>query len=67
MNDCPCRPCISPKRREGCHGVCKEYIDWRAGKDVEAQRKCQEKTVDAVFAEGAVHRKIRHYRRGGKR
>ena len=66
MFDSPCRYCIPPKRREGCHGVCGEYANWRAEKNVEAQNKCQGKEADAVLAEKARERKRRHYRRGGK-
>lgn len=66
ISNSPCRYCISPKRREGCHETCKEYTDWRADLDAQAQRRYQEKAADAVLAERAKERKIRHYKRGGK-
>lgn len=66
MSDNPCRYCVSPKRNEWCHGVCKEYTDWRAEKDVEARKRYQDTEADVVLAQGAMKRKIRHYRRGGK-
>lgn len=28
VNDSPYRYCTPPKRREGCHGACKEYTDY---------------------------------------
>lgn len=56
----PCRYCTPPKRREGCHGTCKEYIDWRADLDIQAQRKRQGEAANAVLAEGARERKRRY-------
>lgn len=29
-NQAPCKDCIPPKRQIGCHGYCKEYIEWKA-------------------------------------
>lgn len=26
--NCPCRPCVAPKRHPGCHGTCPEYKEW---------------------------------------
>jgi len=66
MSKCPCRYCTPPKRQEGCHGTCKEYIDYRTDLDVQAQRRYQEGAADVILAEGAKERKIRYYRRGGK-
>lgn len=66
ISNTPCRYCTPPKRQEGCHGTCKEYIDYRADLNAQAQRRCQEEAADAVLAERATERKIRHYRRGGK-
>ena len=65
-NDSPCLYCTPPKRNEWCHGTCKEYADYRAYLDVQAQRRYQEKAVDAVLAEGAKERKIKYYKKGGK-
>jgi hypothetical protein len=28
MTPCPCKNCVAPKRHSGCHGHCKEYIEW---------------------------------------
>jgi hypothetical protein len=64
--DSPCRYCVPPKRNEWCHETCKEYADYRADLDTQARRRHQEGAVDAVLAEGAKERKIRHYKRGGK-
>lgn len=60
MAECPCRYCTPPKRREGCHGACKEYIDWKADFDAQTQRRRQEEAADAILAEGAKNRKTRY-------
>lgn len=26
---CPCKECIAPKRKPGCHSTCPEYKEWR--------------------------------------
>lgn len=26
--DTPCRYCVAPKRRPGCHSTCPEYAEW---------------------------------------
>lgn len=67
MAECPCRYCTPPKRREGCHGTCKEYIDYRADLNAQAQRRYQEGEVDAVLAEGATERKTRFAKRYHRR
>lgn len=66
VSDSPCRYCTPPKRNEWCHGTCKEYADYKVNLDSQARRKHQEREVDAILVEGAIERKIRHYRRGGK-
>lgn len=66
MTECPCRYCTPPKRTEDCHATCKEYVDWRLEKDVEVQKKYQDKSADAFLAEKTRERKRIHYRRGGK-
>lgn len=66
MADTPCRDCVPPKRQEGCHGRCKEYIDWRVDLDAQAQRRRREEEANGILAESAMERKRRHYRRGGK-
>ena len=32
----PCRYCVAPKRKPGCHATCPEYTDWNT---VELERK----------------------------
>lgn len=66
INDNPCHHCVPPKRNEWCHATCKEYIDWKANLDAQAQRVYRERMADVILAEGAMERKRRHYRRGGK-
>lgn len=66
ISDSPCRYCVPPKRNEWCHRTCKEYADYRADLDAQAQRKHWEEAADTILAERAKERKIRHYRRGGK-
>lgn len=65
VNDNPCRYCTPPKRQEGCHGTCKEYIDYRVNVDAKAKKKRQENAADAVLAENSRKRKIRYHRRKG--
>lgn len=33
MRECPCRPCVPPKRNSTCHSECKEYKDWKTEHD----------------------------------
>ena len=28
MNKCPCKGCVAPKRKPGCHSICPEYIEY---------------------------------------
>lgn len=65
IGDSPCRYCTPPKRNERCHGVCKEYADWKADIDAQAYRKHQEEEVNGILTEGAKERKRRYYKRGG--
>ena len=32
-NDCPCIPCVPPKRCPTCHATCPEFATWREKKD----------------------------------
>ena len=31
MSNAPCKDCVAPKRHLGCHGECKEYIEFKKG------------------------------------
>lgn len=40
--DCPCIPCVPPKRHINCHGGCPEFAEWQA----------QEAAKNALIAAG---------------
>ena len=62
---CPCKDC--ERRTMTCHGVCREYQDWK--KEVEARnaiRNADRKRFDTMSEskKKAIWRKLRYDRRG---
>lgn len=62
-SDCPCKGC--DRRTVTCHGVCREYQDWK--KEVEARnaaRNAEMKRLDTMSnaKKKAIWRKLRYSR-----
>lgn len=57
----PCRYCVAPKRKPGCHATCPEYAAWF---QQELERK---ETIKRNKAKEVTHRKrFMEYKKGKK-
>lgn len=58
VKESPCHWCVPPKRYPGCHGKCKNYLDWKASEQEknDARRKRREQEA-AVYASYKPRRK----------
>lgn len=45
---CPCKVCVAPKRQPGCHGFCKDYLEWNAEHQQELAKIRKEKMENGV-------------------
>lgn len=49
MGVCPCKGCVPPKRTLGCHGKCKEYIEWREKYEKEKNNENLGEEIDRYY------------------
>ena len=51
------------RRRAGCHGECKEYLDYRAERDAMLEKRYHDNCADEVVSEGRAKARASYYRR----
>lgn len=60
----PCYGCVEPKRHEGCHSRCEEYLAWVAKREQIKARKAETITLENAIHDvhAAGYRKTTKYR-----
>ena len=48
-NQNPCRYCVPPTRKPGCHSRCPEYIAWKKDHDEVKERIRKEKEKEQLY------------------
>lgn len=48
--DCPCRSCIAPKRKPGCHATCPEFAEFSETRGKKKQAEKEARKNDAYFS-----------------
>lgn len=61
--ECPCRNCLPPKRRKGCHGGCLDWETWH-DKIVQAAANYRKKKHNVSMVEEYDVKKFKRLRRG---
>lgn len=64
--DCPCKDC--DRRTVTCHGMCREYQDWKKEEEKKkAAREAERKRFDTMSSakKKAIWKKMRYNRRPG--
>ena len=63
-NTCPCKGCVPPKRKPGCHGACPEYKGWHNKhlwhkRTIDAMKLCDSICDNYAIGEMEKNAKIR--------
>lgn len=60
MEDNPCHYCAEPKRHEGCHGTCAEYVEWRNKRTVQCESKRNQLRADYLIRSVWIDRLLKN-------
>lgn len=50
MTKCPCKGCVAPKRKPGCHAACPEFAEYSEKRIKQKEAKKRAIENDAYFA-----------------
>ena len=50
-NPCPCKLCVPPKRKPGCHSSCVEYAEWNNEHQAKKDKLRKAKERDDIVVE----------------
>lgn len=59
-NICPCKGCVPPKRKPGCHGACPAYIKWSRKHVADQMAAIRAKERDNIYEDYAIEEMFRN-------